>query len=451
MKRNKGFSIAEAMITLTIFAVIAASAAPLVSKQIKNNTLGDIAFSALNQKLNTTNNNIIDLTSDIKDLQKSRWTIATNSASNIFRGTGNVGIGTNSPTSPLDVNGQIKVDMPESDAFNINCDNNEQTCPLRVKIGNLNRFVIRNSGGLYLKPKENSTKLLIQDDNGEDQLVYQANKFWGMNRRTIGTGTAAERTVYRFQVAGNGSMFLYPPTRAEIITTPDTIVRNDATAFSIRWPEDGPAESDCGTTGDTGATCTPTIDGYTQTAFFTSNGSLYINSINVNRTAFQIRNGNQPRSTFFSNGTLQLRPIKHINENGIANNRAISIGPAISERANASTDEETVYIKTDGDAKFDGDVVIGTSLRVANRDITASIDSINSELIESKKLIAELQTTTKEANELIVELKKQNELLTQKVALLEENQNKPLINELNKLAKNNKDTNIFSRIANLTK
>ena len=105
LKNKKAFSIAEAMITLTITAVLAAAAAPLVSKQLKNNTLSDIAFSALTQKYNSHDKSIDDLEENFKKLEKTKWSL-TSGESGVTRSTGRVGIGlseTQSPSAKLHV------------------------------------------------------------------------------------------------------------------------------------------------------------------------------------------------------------------------------------------------------------------------------------------------------------------------------------------------------------
>ena len=62
IKYKKAFSIAEAMITLTIVSVIAASVAPMISKQIKINEMGDVQANILNQKIE-------DIKSELKTLK----------------------------------------------------------------------------------------------------------------------------------------------------------------------------------------------------------------------------------------------------------------------------------------------------------------------------------------------------------------------------------------------
>lgn len=77
----KAFSIAEAMITLTIFAVIAAAGAPLVSKQIKNNEFSDVQAKLLNTKIDNnkieTSGQIAALSKIIEDLDERLGKITT--------------------------------------------------------------------------------------------------------------------------------------------------------------------------------------------------------------------------------------------------------------------------------------------------------------------------------------------------------------------------------------
>ena len=73
------------MITLTIVSVIAASVAPMISKQVKINEMGDVQANILNQK--------------IIDLSKTKW-FYTPDKKSITRPDGNVGIGVSEGTNP---------------------------------------------------------------------------------------------------------------------------------------------------------------------------------------------------------------------------------------------------------------------------------------------------------------------------------------------------------------
>ena len=67
-QKRYAFSIAEAMITLTIVSVIAASMAPLISKQVKINELGDIQAQIISKKVDDVNSKVTANTNDISQL-----------------------------------------------------------------------------------------------------------------------------------------------------------------------------------------------------------------------------------------------------------------------------------------------------------------------------------------------------------------------------------------------
>ena len=395
---RRAFSIAEAMIVFTIVSVAIASVAPMISKQVKYNEMADVQAKVLNQR--------------IEEVKKSAWKLTPDKKS-ITRPDDNVGIGVSAGTNPsakLDVAGNIKVSTADK-GTEINCDYDQIDCPIRAKIGSLTRFVVRNSGGVFLRPKDDTTKFLIQDDNGQSQMGYFSDYSFGMKRRKLSN----DSDVYTLSLNKFGQMFLYAPTREEVITTPDTIVRNDATAFSIRWPEDSDPKYDCGVSGDANGKCTPTTnDGYTQTAVFTSNGSLYINSINNagNKQSFTVRNGDVNRMWVRQNGTIIIRSENDADDTNVDNKSLIIMKPLGTKRANGSYDNsQYAYIKNDGSAYFAGTVNING--KDVNKALLDKIAINEEEIKKSNQLIAE-------SKNLILELKAENEELKEKLAMFEE-------------------------------
>ncbi len=103
-KSIKAFSIAEAMITLTIVAVIAAQVAPLISKQVKINEMSDVQAKILDKKME-------DIKKDVQELNKSKWSLSS-TESNITRPSGNVGIGVSTNVNPT---AKLHVVTPENE------------------------------------------------------------------------------------------------------------------------------------------------------------------------------------------------------------------------------------------------------------------------------------------------------------------------------------------------
>ena len=71
-----------------------------------------------------------------------------------------------------------------------------------------------------------------------------------------------------------------------------------------------------------------------------------------------------------------------------------------------------------------------------------AISSLIDSSVDSR--VAKYERELDEYKTLLSEMKKQNDLLAEKVALLEQNQTKPLINAVNKLAREKEDKSILS-------
>ena len=210
------------------------------------------------------------------------------------------------------------------------------------------------------------------------------------------------------------------PTREELLPDdPDNARRNDVRALSIRYPEDSSADLDCAEYDSVENCISPrTDDGYTETAFFNSVGSLYINSLihGFHNEAIAVRNGSVYRAWIRTDGQVN-----------IAVSDAAPDGKAlIIKEPMARNFTENAWIRRDGSAWFKGNVTVDGT--IANVDLDTKLASLNKDLSEAKELIAELRL--------------QNEMLTEKVALLEMNISNPLIYETIKSAQEkNRKTN----------
>ena len=372
---KQAFSIAEAMITFLIVSITLATAAPMISKQVKINAMSDTQARIFNDK--------------IIELQRTKW-FSTPDNNSITRPNGNVGIGISADTNPsakLDVAGNLKVSIADTGSIS-NCSYGETDCPISAKIGNVNRFAIRNTGGLFLKPKADETKLAIYDDEGKVQLAFYGNNFFGLQNRKRGIGTSAEQEVYAFNINEHGQVFLNPPTRDEVRTEPDKFTRNDAYAFAIRYPEDSDPKYDCGGPDDENGECTPTTnDGFTDTAVFTSNGTLYINSITTadSHAAFVVRNGTVPRMIVRKNGSILLRPTDELNSNAL-----VLMKPLGTKKSNGAYDTNVyAHIKTDGSAYFAGNLTVDGMIN--NAGLNAKLSKMDNQLNNAEKVIVELR------------------------------------------------------------
>ena len=99
-----------------------------------------------------------------------------------------------------------------------------------------------------------------------------------------------------------------------------------------------------------------------------------------------------------------------------------------------------LYVKTS--AQISGDLNVSGDIKHKGSSILAMMDAKFAKMDEELTVYKNL----------VVELQKQNELLSEKVAILEAGVNKPLINEANKLAKSESaQNNLLSKLANLVK
>lgn len=71
MRNKKAFSIAEALITLTIVGIAVGSAAPLISKMMKNSQVGNFQMMQINKTLDTTKSDINNLRNQINSIRTS--------------------------------------------------------------------------------------------------------------------------------------------------------------------------------------------------------------------------------------------------------------------------------------------------------------------------------------------------------------------------------------------
>ena len=432
------------MITLTIVAVIAAYAAPMISKQVKINEMGDIQANILNQKM--------------IDLSKTKW-FHTLDKKSITRPDGNVGIGISEGTNPgakLEVKNDdsslvgLKISNPNqfySNILDVNKGNKlvfdvtgfgmtQARNGLEIfypdqSDGGINylttwksseeytgdaaqyfRHVLGRDGGIYTHAGGDYAMVLKNDEN-KNLLVSQSDGVFKVGYRKIGTN----ENYPRFSISKNGVVTISAPTREEVGGA-DLSTRDDARALAIYYPKDFGVGKDCGD-----ELCgTPSKDGYTETAFFNSNGSLYINSIIMRRPdgwaghAVEVRDGVLKRVVVNTDGQLLLYP-----KNTAKDNYAFVVLTSAEEGGNGRA-----WIKRDGSAWFNGNVTVDGT--IANVELDTKLASLNKDLSDAKELIAELRL--------------QNEMLTEKVALLEMNISNPLIYETIKSAQEkNRKTN----------
>ena len=453
-KTIKAFSIAEAMITLTIVSVIAASVAPMISKQVKINEMGDVQANILNQK--------------IIDLSKTKW-FHTPDKKSITRPDGNVGIGVSEGTNPeakLEVKNDnsslVGLKLSNSNQFNSNIldvnkgnklvfditgsgmtqarngleifypDQSEGIANYLTtwKDGYVTgtrpttgwwRHILTNDGGIYTHAG-GADAMVLKNDEDKNLLVSHSDGSFKVGYRKIGT----EENHPRFYINHSGQVVIVAPTREERYPDdPDNAKRNDVRALSIRYPEDSSADLDCDEYDSVENCIIPrTDDGVTETAFFNSVGSLYINSLikGFLNEAIAVRNGNIYRAWIRTDGQINIA-VSDAAPGGIA---------LVVREPMAKSLTPNAWIKRNGSAWFKGNVTVDGT--IANVELDTKLASLNKDLSEAKELIAELRL--------------QNEMLAEKVALLEMNISKPLIYETIKSAqeKNNKSNQILGFI-----
>jgi len=407
----KAFSIAEAMIVFTIVSVAIASVAPMISKQVKYNEMSDLQAKVLNQR--------------IEEVKKSAWKLTPNKKS-VTRPDDNVGIGVSAGTNPIaklevknDDSSLVGLKISNPNQFNSNILDVNKGNKLVFDVtgfgmtqarngleifypdqsyGGINylttwkdgfvtgtrpttgwwRHILANDGGIYTHAG-GTYAMVLKNDEDKNLLVSYSDGSFRTGYRKIGT----EENYPRFHISKYGAVSITASTREEVSPDdPDNDRRNDVRALSIRYPEDSSADLDCAEYDSVGNCITPrTDDGITETAFFNSVGSLYINSLikGFHNEAIAVRNGSVYRAWIRTDGQIN-----------IAVSDAAPDGKALVVREPmAKKFTENAWIKRDGSAWFKGNVTVDGT--IANAELDTKLAKINNELIETKEVIAELK------------------------------------------------------------
>ena len=249
-KSVKAFSIAEAMITLTIVSVIAASVAPMISKQVKINEMGDVQANILNQK--------------IIDLSKTKW-FHTPDKKSITRPDGNVGIGVSEGTNP----------------------------EAKLEVNNTNSSLV----GMLLKVPENHNSDIFSVKTADMP------RLWMSKNGALGIGVTKDglnNNLATINVSDDGIMDFMPPYNATYESD-----NGGSPAIRVFYPKDSDAKYD-NYQDKTGKWVYTTNDGSTNTFLLTSYGSMYINSIAPSGVAFSVRNGAKQRFAVNNTGTTYI-------------------------------------------------------------------------------------------------------------------------------------------------
>jgi len=430
---RRAFSIAEAMIVFTIVSVAIASVAPMISKQVKYNEMSDLQAKVLNQR--------------IEEVKKSAWKLTPDKKS-ITRPDDNVGIGVSAGTNP-----SAKLDIRNNDnnlvGLSVTSPASSSSPILLARKGNVNQFgvtetgrtliyngmsmhppletginylttwksseeytgdaaqyfrhVLGRDGGIYTHAGGDYAMVLKNDEN-KNLLVSQSDGVFKVGYRKIGTN----ENHPRFSISKNGVVTISAPTREEVGGA-DLSTRDDARALAIYYPKDFGVGKDCGD-----ELCgTPSKDGYTETAFFNSNGSLYINSIIMRRPdgwaghAVEVRDGVLKRVVVNTDGQLLLYP-----KNTAKDNYAFVVLTSAEEGGNGRA-----WIKRDGSAWFNGNVTVDGT--IANAELDTKFAKVNDELVESRQIIVKLQNSVDSATQIVAELKSENAQLKEKLAMFE--------------------------------
>ena len=346
---KKAFSIAEAMIVFTIVSVAIASVAPMISKQVKYNEMADLQAKVLNQR--------------IEEVKKSAWKLTPNKKS-ITRPTDSVGIGVPEGSNPI-----AKLDVrnwtPSLLGFRLSVPENVTSSPFLVIRGVGELFRLAADGSIYAKHFATVHDEALNIVNADGKSLIRVTKEGGLYLNEQG-----ESPQWRIGLSSEGIFTLNGP--------PKNSKGQFTRAISIYYPQDWTPDIDCCSADGKSLTG----NGYTETAFFNSNGSLYINSI-VGRDAdgfaypaLEIRNGVTQRASINTDGQLVLRP---------SDNAFDELALLISK----GTGGNTVWINRDGSAWFKGNVSVDGT--IANAELDTKLAKINNELIEAKEVIAELK------------------------------------------------------------
>ncbi len=382
----RAFSIAEAMIVFTIVSVAIASVTPMISKQVKYNEMADVQAKVLNQR--------------IEEVKKSAWKLTPDKKS-ITRPEYNVGIGVSAGRNP-----SAKLEVIGNDSsqhlVNLKAPSNINKNIFNIFKGNEAVFYVNNivvdkakgldlgyaegevptfnylttwkdgyngndtssnwvqsltrTGGLSMRTLSGNSFYII-DDERKNILTLMKNGDFKLGQRKFGDGR--DSSIFRVNDKGQGHWI--GPKRSEVVTTVDTIPRNDTAALSFLYTEDSSPNLDCGVVGDATnkGVCTPTTnDGYTTTTVIASNGAVYINSIDnsPNPASLIIRNGYVPRTIIRQNGTLSLHPTNDLN----------SLAFVVHKPVEENDNTQCAWIKTDGSAYFAGNVTVRGELANAH-------------------------------------------------------------------------------------
>jgi len=378
------FSIAEAMIVFTIVSVALASAAPMISKQMRHNDLSDVMSSVLSQKIESLK----------QEFNKSKWHLSPNE-SNITRPSGNVGVGVSTnvnPTAKLHVvtpsneNSWMFKVQKGTDMLPFSVDNNgivsvrslgdDATTRFRFvdKDGNI-KTSITNAGVVRIRPTEEWTTFQVQNVNNapsSDKYEY------------INAAGEVINTVYSnqgFVVLGHGGIRL----NYEETTDSSRGIDNSAAG--------GPV-------------------------------AMYVDGGN----RFSIQEAGQ---AVFSFATDDARG-SHITSTFVVRNCDKNCGPGatwenlLNVQKNGITTLKQLSVKTD--AHVIGNLNVSGDIKHKGSSILAMMD----------EKFAKMENELSEYKNLVVQLQQQNDILAQKIAELEAGDVSPVISELKKLASFNK-------------
>ena len=389
---RRAFSIAEAMIVFTIVSVAIASVAPMISKQMLHNDMSDVQASVLNRRMD-------DIKDTFDDLQQSKWSLSSNRAS-ITRPSGSVGIGVAqnvNPDAKLDINSS----NPSQVGFNLSVPESMSAYIFKIKKGLLSVFSITSSGRVEVKnglnigfPYDSSVNFLstYSDENNSDGTSIPRHVMYRNGRFLIQPSKASTWDGITVKNCNNDSS-----VAEEYKSSGVKIYKNDGVQLlsigGIRMNYDD--------------TLSPT------------SGGPFIMYVRGKRR-FEINEAGRVVH-FFAKGAPEVGASKTVFQ-------IVACGNECGDGASTST-----YFLVESD----GTVSIPKTLKVAGKSVTASLDSLESkyaklddELAQSKQMIADSQ-------KIIEALKAQNDLLSEKIAALENDSKQQMIKEVKKIASKN--------------
>lgn len=405
-RKNKAFSIAEAMMTLVVISVVMAASAPLISKTIKNDTFADMQAKFLNQK--------------IEEVDK-KWTW-TDNKTNITRTTGNVGIGVELPSAKFHIKNNIaavdsiKVERTINGVNYIPFSVTDKGTSVRSVRGDINepifnitdnskdandhatnRFMVFNDGTVKIRPNNVFTAFQVQNVNdGYESTVLT--KYSNDNSISSNSG---------FSVLGNGAIRMnYKEFQRDgvgdntSVIGPVGIYVDGGQRFWIK---------------ESGQTVIHYATGYTG-----SEESVFL--------VQKCDNNCGPSAT--NTSLFSITPNGIVNVGVMGKEGQLQVGKAIYAGLNASNGYD-VKIE-DGDIKIKG-VSVASSLN----NMDEKYAKINNELNEYKALVAEL--------------KMQNDVLMERMAIMEATYNNKILNETYKIVKKDLKENNFTRLLGINK